>query len=1710
MDKFKKSRRTIFSGSLLALASIPATVGAAPILFEDTSAKLGFERGTESWGIAWGNLNRDEYPDLFNNGHRDFTRLYRNTGTGDFDDVSMEYDHHQDYFWLNDTQRDVHGQAWGDYDKDGDDDVLVGDEDDLFINSAESGGYLTRTYPGRLTNRHAAWMPTNNFRDLTYVPQSLCDGNASQWIDVDNNGVLDFLCVDEGAFPQTGSSSVTFSRLPALGNVLDTALGDFNNDLKQDIIVLRGGMRPSDAKKITDTAIGAWFKNGTGAGFNFSATGVVTFLIDGDGGGTYLDEDVVVLDTNGVTSGGARNIQISYNSGTGQWQVYDNSDSSHYIRVQAQNPVSDPVMFGLDSRDLAQPTTHLVNTDSGFVQVYNTGLYTPMECRSVVAADFDNDMDLDLYMACGSGVSNYENRYYDNNGDGTFTQIVNHGGEGPVGRGNDYGVAESVVSADYDVDGFVDLAVTNGLLYYPYGFGGPDTLIRNRGNGNHWVEIDLIGVTSNGNGMGAKVYVTAGGVTQLREQNGGYHRFSQDHQRLHFGLAGNTVIDEIRIEWPVGQVDVFTNVTVDQLYNATEFGALAPADLNTEIHTEIAPGEECGVPNYTTSYGPMLQLWRDCGTDNWHLRARSGLARLIENIPQISAGTIVSDAHFGYATPINFASVDYLDNDAGVITFEMQSNDTYGNNKTINFSTAGQSSTCINFSVQDIDAIIIGSAGKRLEAPFDILNGFGPCDSDGDGISDALDPDDDNDGYLDADDAFPFDPTEWADSDGDGVGDNSDAFPSDPSESADSDADGIGDNADAFPNDPSETTDSDGDGVGDNSDAFPNDPSETTDTDGDGVGDNSDVDIDNDGIVDTAEVVNGSASDQLLDNFESNQGWTINPYGTDNASTGQWQVANPDGTSNGSEAMQLDTTTSGVNALVTGAAGGSSLGSNDIDGGDTTVLSPVYFLSPYVTTLKFNYYLAHLNNASSSDYFRVSIVAGGNTQEILYVAGAATTRVANWTSFSTNVTAYAGQAIQLLVEAADESVGSLVEAAMDDIVVTTVTPDTTDQDGDGVANERDLDSDGDTIPDVVEAGLVDADGNFLVDDLVNDQGSVTNPPDSDGDGLPDFLDVESHNPANDGTAYDIAGTVYAAYDSNGDGKVTSLDIGGGTDADGDGIDDLVDSDPTSPGSGPAPSDSDGDGVPDNQDAYPFDPTRTLPGVRVTGATVAESIGSLQINVQLSTAAKVPATVIISTANGDAVAGSDYQALNLVLNFAVGQTSQAVSIAIIDDLVAEANESFQVVLSSLVKLTADSSVAAITIQDNDSSGLSDACFEPDYDRFTEAGLFLWDLCDGSGEWRLRVTGGGDPNGVFYEGYIESAGGISFIGYSLESHDAIDTSNPEVLSYLLKTWNAAEDGINFTPAADACLTTVSPDMPIFLGQNRVLVDSPLNLTTLEACEVPPQPEECGTPDIDPATEEGLFLWKDCVLGGWSLVLSGGGNAAGVTATGGVTSLGGFTNLTQTSLEANDVFDATTNPNAIAYQMKVWNSAQDGIGFTPVGADACLTVEEDVAIYLGASESLVAPPLNLDTLQSCDIPPEPAECGEPTYNNTSEPGLYLWKDCAASSSDAKWLMHVVGGGLPWSPYSGTLASTLPVSVTGDMLEANDIMDATLGDNNIDFMLYIANGGIDALNLVVPAGSQTCFATSSIPAAATVYLGRNKQVMTDAFNLEDIGVCH
>ena len=176
------------------------------------------------------------------------------------------------------------------------------------------------------------------------------------------------------------------------------------------------------------------------------------------------------------------------------------------------------------------------------------GLNFPTACQSVTAGDFDNDMDMDLYLSCVSATVNLPNIYYENRGDGTFVK-KDSGGGAPGFSGEvcltDYNSGERIAVADYDNDGFLDIFLT--CTFFPaesdtYLFSYP-ILYRNLGNDNNWIEIELEGTQSNRDAVGARVVVTAGGKSQIREQSGGMHLFAQNSQRLHFGFIRIGSID---------------------------------------------------------------------------------------------------------------------------------------------------------------------------------------------------------------------------------------------------------------------------------------------------------------------------------------------------------------------------------------------------------------------------------------------------------------------------------------------------------------------------------------------------------------------------------------------------------------------------------------------------------------------------------------------------------------------------------------------------------------------------------------------------------------------------------------------------------------------------------------------------------------------------------------------------------------------------------------------------------------------------------------------------------------------------------------------------------------------------------------------------------------------------------------------------------------
>ncbi|MBM3880904.1 MAG: CRTAC1 family protein [Verrucomicrobia bacterium] len=177
-------------------------------------------------------------------------------------------------------------------------------------------------------------------------------------------------------------------------------------------------------------------------------------------------------------------------------------------------------------------------------------------------ADFDLDGDLDLYVSRGdaNSLAGYPDRVLENDGQARFTDVSSAAGpwftQGLVGRG--------VARGDYDNDGRVDLLVAN--------LNGAPALLQNisPSQDRHWLGLELVGRTSNRDGIGARVRCRLGDRVLLRERVSGGSYCSSHDPRLHFGLGDAGTVTELEVHWPSGKIQRLGPVRADQTLTLRE------------------------------------------------------------------------------------------------------------------------------------------------------------------------------------------------------------------------------------------------------------------------------------------------------------------------------------------------------------------------------------------------------------------------------------------------------------------------------------------------------------------------------------------------------------------------------------------------------------------------------------------------------------------------------------------------------------------------------------------------------------------------------------------------------------------------------------------------------------------------------------------------------------------------------------------------------------------------------------------------------------------------------------------------------------------------------------------------------------------------------------------------------------------------------------
>lgn len=183
--------------------------------------------------------------------------------------------------------------------------------------------------------------------------------------------------------------------------------------------------------------------------------------------------------------------------------------------------------------------------------------------------DVDNDTWEDLYVANGriptlaqfaTGQQDPDKLYL-NNGDKTFTDVTETAGVGDVSY------CHGMAYSDFDEDGDLDVIV---VVLDELG-GYSKFYVNETDNSNHYVQFKLVGVESNPDAYGSKVWLYANGQTFVKElYGGGASHASQHTSIIHFGLGDITGVDSIRIDWPNGHVDHLGPFEVDTKHTITE------------------------------------------------------------------------------------------------------------------------------------------------------------------------------------------------------------------------------------------------------------------------------------------------------------------------------------------------------------------------------------------------------------------------------------------------------------------------------------------------------------------------------------------------------------------------------------------------------------------------------------------------------------------------------------------------------------------------------------------------------------------------------------------------------------------------------------------------------------------------------------------------------------------------------------------------------------------------------------------------------------------------------------------------------------------------------------------------------------------------------------------------------------------------------------
>jgi hypothetical protein len=489
--------------------------------FRDVTDASGTGRLALGRGAAWGDFDNDGREDILVGAERAPFCLFRNRGDGTFEEVANQLG------LVDPVGLGCYASQFVDYDNDG--------FQDIFLTSNGWGG------GGRLFLFHND--AGKRFTDVTESAGLAAPVNAfgSSWADYDNDGRVDLAVATGIIDPEAGDrirlyhneGNGTFREVGEQAGLTQKARwisltwGDYDGDGRQDLLATSFDAGPFLFRNLgdgrfEDVSVKAGIRTQASAYtpefFDYDNDGKLDFFVSTYPGGDLKVQDMIQANLSPAAVPPSQRQLLFHNNGDG--------------------------------------TFRNVTEEAGITRWYGG--------MSSQTGDFDNDGFDEITIGTGNPELDWvePKPLFHNDGKGHFTDIAASAGL------VHFGMLHGTALADYDQSGNLSLFGSFGGFYW--GTRETSRLYRNLGSGKLSLEIRLIGTRSNRDAIGAKISALVGNRQVFKWVCGGNGFGCNNSRIVHLGLGDATRVVRLQIDWPSGLRQSFENIPAGQRIEITE------------------------------------------------------------------------------------------------------------------------------------------------------------------------------------------------------------------------------------------------------------------------------------------------------------------------------------------------------------------------------------------------------------------------------------------------------------------------------------------------------------------------------------------------------------------------------------------------------------------------------------------------------------------------------------------------------------------------------------------------------------------------------------------------------------------------------------------------------------------------------------------------------------------------------------------------------------------------------------------------------------------------------------------------------------------------------------------------------------------------------------------------------------------------------------